>query len=1138
MVENNRRLKTGRLSWRSTTCLDNYSVLSLGKLCWIFLVFIASCSSRQVDKNALFYKMSNEKTNINFINRLEYQPDFNILDYLYFYDGGGVAVGDINNDGFPDLYFTANMGQNKLYLNKGDFSFADISQRANVAGDEKGWSTGVTMADVNGDGWLDIYVCNVNHRSRKGHNKLYINNGDSTFTEKSEEYGLDFKGLSTQAAFFDYDRDSDLDMYLLNHSVHSNRSYGSASKRKDKNKKAGDRLYRNDGANFTDVTNKAGIYSSALGYGLGVAISDLNQDGWLDIYIGNDFHENDYLYFNDGDGTFSEKLQHSVGHTSQASMGNDVADINNDKRPDILSLDMRPEKRTMLKHSGGEDSERVSNIKRKLGYAPQISRNTLQLNRGYDRNGYPKFSEIGAYAGIEATDWSWASLFADLNNDGWKDLFVTNGMVRRPNDLDYIRYVSSPQIQEKLKRSSPEVEREVIRNMPSLKISNYAYRNNGNLTFSNKAKEWGLSDASFSNGAAYGDLDIDGDLDLVVNNINSRAFIYKNRSDSLFDRHFLNVKLKGDKHNTSGIGAKIVLVNGEQTIYQEQIPTRGFQSSVTHVIHFGLGKDINHVDTVKVYWPDGRYQMLKDVAVDQSLTIWQKNTQRYQPYKRNEASKPIFQEVTSDYNIEYRHKENIYSDFKRQYLIPHKISTEGPALTVGDVNGDNRDDFYVGGARGQAGKLFIQTTEGNFIAGDNRIFRLDWGRENVDAAFADFDGDSDQDLYVVNGGGGEFSVRDEELQDRLYLNNGNGVFSIAKNHLPKMYGDGATVSTIDYDLDGDMDLFVGNHSIPRQYGKSPRSFLLENNGRGFFKDVTHKVAPGIRTTGMVTDSKWADITGDSIPDLVIVGKWMPITLWKNTTKGLENITQDFGLQQTNGWWNNILVADLDDDGDQDIAAGNLGQNSVFEPSFDYPLKLYLSDFDDNGSYDPILAEYDNGEYYPRARLNELLRQFPNLKNKIKSYKTFANMGIVDLFGAAKIKKAIVKKVYTFETSYFENRNQKKFIAHSLPRQVQFTPIQAMLAGDFDSDGKKDLLVKGNFLGSDSDQGRYDAGYGVLLKGNGKGYFEAVPPSQSGITVSGEGRAIKKVNAKNKNSLIMIALNDTTLQFFKSTINQE
>lgn len=1091
-------------------------------------VLFLSCNS---DRNkTLLTKLDAKRTGINFTNNVKDNKEFNILDYLYFYNGGGVSVGDINNDGLPDLYFSGNQSKNRLYLNKGNFEFEDITKKAGVGGSADEWSTGVTMADVNGDGYLDIYVCQVNHLNKKGHNLLYINNGDTTFTERSEEYNLDFKGTSTQAAFLDYDRDGDLDLYLMNHSIHSEDSFKKSAYRKVDAPEVGDKLYRNNGNFFEDVTHEAGIYSSALGYGLGIAVSDVNKDGWPDIYIGNDFHEDDYLYINNGDGTFTEKLQRMVGHTSRSSMGNDIADFNNDGYSDILSLDMLPESIHRYRTSGGPDDEKVSRVKKRFGYSPQYSRNTLQLNRGFGNDGHPLFSEIGLYSGISATDWSWAGLFVDLDNDSWKDIFITNGILRRPNNLDYVHYVSQPRTQKILSKADMERQLKILDKMPRAKNSNYIFENNGDLTFSDVSNDWGIGGPDLSNGAAYGDLDNDGDIDLVVNNINSNVSVYKNNADTISENNYLDIRLSSSSNNSTGVGSKVFVYADGKTLYRELTPTRGFQSSVSHELHFGLGSS-KQVDSLLVIWPDGQFQRLQEVATNQKLVLNKDEADGSYQYGDHRSNEALFTEVTSRFEIDFTHRENDFVDFKRQPLIPHKLSTQGPALAVADVNGDGLDDFFVGGAHHQAGKLFIRQPDGDFLAAEQQTFRQDERKEDVDATFFDADGDGDQDLYVVSGGG-EFDVGQEPLQDRLYLNDGEGNFSRSPDALPKMRSDGCCVAPADYDRDGDVDLFVGSRSVPGSYGKSPKSYLLENNGKGTFRDVTPEKAPELRTSGMITDAVWADIYRGNEKELIVVGEWMPVTVFHNSNDSLQHETEEMGLEKTNGFWKSIHASDFDDDGDLDLVVGNLGENSIFKVDDDKPLELFINDFDNDGASDPIIAEHRKSDLYTWARRNELLTQIPGLQEKIPTYEAYSDMVISDVFNKNKLQKSDRKRAHTLKSIYLENKEDRNFRIRSLPKKSQFSPIQSIISRDFNNDEKEDILIGENFFGSDNKQGRYDAGYGLLLRGDGTGHFEAESIADSGFIVRGEARDIHVIRGEGFDPIVIIARNDAPLQLYK------
>lgn len=1115
----------------------NIKIKAIGIL---FSFMLCNCNSTP-EQPKLFTLLSSDQTNIHFSNHLMETGEFNILEYLYFYDGAGVAVGDINNDGFKDLFFTSNQSENKLYLNKGNFVFEDISSSSGID-TYTGWAIGAAMADVNGDGYLDIYVSQLgSYRGFVGHNLLFINDGGSgtTFSEKAKEYGLDHKGYSTQSSFFDYDNDGDLDMYLLNHSAHESKNFGPYTLRYEHDSLSGDKLFRNDtdsaGVKFTDVTQEAGIYDSFIGYGLGVTASDINNDGCIDIFISNDFHENDYLYINNCDGTFTETLEASMGHTSLASMGNDVADFNNDGLLDIMVLEMLPDKESVLKKSVVEDPE-VNDIVMKFGYIGQLARNTLQLNLG---NGL--FSEIALIAGIEATDWSWAPLFCDLDNDGFKDLFVSNGIYKRPNDVDFMDYKYQYLLSSIQGKSKKEVDKFLskknamnmmfIEKMPTDKIPNKVFKNNGDLTFREAVEEWGLDQPVFSNGSAYADLDNDGDLDLVMNNVNQEASIYRNNAEQVTTHNYLGVHLKGAGKNTSGIGAKVILKVKGNLYYQEQMPVRGFQSSVDHVLSFGVGTT-EKIDTLTVIWPNFKSETLTNVPANQILEVRQNNATDDHQYLNRPSGDLIFEEVTQEMNVEYQHSENEFNDFDYQFLMPHKLSSQGPALAVGDVNGDGLEDFYIGGATNQAGCLFIQKNDETFFRSPLNLFDEDSIHEDVDAAFFDADGDKDLDLYVVSGGN-ESRRSTDYLKDRLYLNDGSGVFTKSVEMLPpNFFANGSCVAPADFDQDGDMDLFVGSRSAVNNYGYNPKNYLLVNTGKGKFEDATRSVAPEL-PSGMVTDALWTDIDNDRDVDLVLVGDWMPVMIFRNEGHKLQDISTPAGLEKTNGWWNCVESMDMDGDGDQDLMVGNLGLNSKIKASPQAPVTLYVADFDANGKLDQILCQTKNGKHMPFAMRDELLKQIPGIKGRIPSYQAYAEISdIGDIFDKSQLEKAVVKKAYILSSVYIENLGNGSFETHLLPLEAQFSPVFSVLTGDFDHDGLIDALLAGNFSGASINYGLYDASYGILLKGDGKGSFKTFPNRESGLSVKGEVRSMKQMQISNDSRLVVIARNNDEPLFFK------
>ncbi|MGH7475845.1 MAG: VCBS repeat-containing protein [Longimicrobiales bacterium] len=1084
-----------------------------------------ACSEAQ-EPALLFERLDPEATGVTFVNELPEDTAFNILNYLYYYDGGGVAAGDIDNDGLPDLYFTSNLGADRLYLNRGDYRFEDITESADLGG-EPGWTTGVAMADVNGDGYLDIYISGVSYLGMRGRNILYINNGDRTFTDRTEEFGLGQVGYGTQAAFFDYDADGDLDVYLLNHSVHTDRGLSARPQRAPRHARAGDRLLHNDSGRFVDVSEAAGIYGGVEGYGLGVVISDLNLDGCLDIFVANDFQENDFLYVNNCDGSFTESIASAMGHTSRSSMGVDAADFNNDGRPDVVVLDMLPAREDILKTSANAESFEVDYLKRRTGYHPQYARNTLQLNRGGGR-----FSDIGYLAGVYATDWSWAALFADLDNDGHKDLFVTNGIYRRPNDLDYVTHVAEAAVQASLADGIGRQDLALLERMPQVAIPNHAYRNNGNLTFTDAAEPWGLGQPGFSNGAVYADLNNSGALDLVVNNINAPASIYRNRARELNGHHYLRVRLRGSDRNTAGIGAKVVIRHDGALQMLEQMPTRGFQSSVDPRLHFGLGRS-SRVDSLFVIWPDGRRQVLSDIAADQVLTLSQEDAAgRYDVAAAGEAE-PLFADRTAQTGIDHRHEENSFFDWNREPLMPHLLSREGPALAVADVNEDGLDDIYIGGAKWQAGRLMLQRPDGTFAAREQPAFEADRLHEDTDAVFFDANGDGHADLYVVSGGN-EFWGQHDALRDRLYLNDGRGGFDRAEDALPDFFENGGVVAAADFDDDGDVDLFVGGRVVARSYGATPRSHLLRNDGAARFMDATAELAPELASAGMVTSAVWTDYDRDGRLDLIVAGEWLPVRVFRQEGGRFVERTAAAGLSDTNGWWHSVVAADLNGDGYEDLVLGNLGLNSYIHASRDQPARLYAGDFSRNGTWQAILTFYKDDVSYPLAGRDELMRALPSLQDRYPSYADFGASRIEDVIPAAELRRAQVLEAYLFASSVALNRGDGSFDVTPLPTEAQFAPIYASLVDDFDGDGRVDLLVAGNFDGATPARGRYDASYGLLLRGKGDGRFQPVDMMESGVVIEGDVRALVPLRSADGTRLIVVARNDDSLRVLHSS----
>ena len=1085
----------------------------------------------------LFELLSPNSTGINFVNRLPEKPDFNVINYLYYYNGGGVAVGDVDGDGLQDLYFTANLGPNKLYRNKGNYQFEDITDRAGVA-DSVGWKTGVTMADVNGDGRVDIYVSGIEYLTMHGRNVLYINNGNGTFTDRTREYGLEHSGYSTQAVFFDYDGDGDLDMYLLDNSTHTQRAIESEAQRGANPARTGDHLFRNDGNHFTDVTEAAGIRDGVDGYGLGVVASDLNGDGCPDLYVANDFQGDDYLWMNNCNGTFSDALAKSMGHTSRFSMGVDAADFNNDGRPDIISLDMLPEREDILKTSAGAEGFNLYNMRLEAGYHPQFAHNALQLNRGKG-----KFSEIAYLAGVSATDWSWSALFADLDNDGRKDLFITNGIYRRPNDMDYITYVGNEAVQASLAQGVNEKNVSLLQKMPQVALTNYAYRNDGNLTFTNMAEAWGLAQPGFSNGAAYVDLSNAGVMDLVVNNINAPASIYRNDARRVNGNSWLTVVLRGSGANTAGIGAKVIVKDRGTTQLLEQEPTRGFLSSVEPRLHFGLGQS-KKIDSLIVIWPDRRFQVLTGISVNQRLVVSQSEASGKYAYPSGSSSRAagapasagFFADVTARLGVNFKHEENTFFDYNREPLMPHLLSTEGPALAVADVNGDGLDDIYVGGAKWQPGKLLLQQRTGTFTTSAQPALSADSAAEDVDAAFFDANGDGHPDLFVVSGGN-EFWGNAEELRDRLYINDGHGRFGRAANALPDFFENGSSVAVGDFNGDGHPDLFVGSRVVSRSYGLIPKSHLLQNDGSGHFIDVTLEKAPALSEAGMVSSAVWIDYDHDGKLDLVVVGEWMPVRVFHQENGKLVDRTREAGLLDTNGWWNCVQSVDLRGDGRPDLVLGNLGFNSYLRASRKEPARLYINDFSHSGSgnVEQILTFYRSGVSYPVAGRDELLAKIPSLRAKYPSYSSFGASRVEDIFPAADLKSAQVREAYTFASAIARNNGNGTFTLEPMPVEAQISPIYASLAGDFDGDGRTDLLVAGNFYGAPPVFGRYDASYGLMMRGTAGGRLTPVDMEESSLAIEGQVRDMKALRGPKGERLIAVARNNDKLEILRVSL---
>lgn len=1096
------------------------------------LLAILSCGQR--DKTAadtLFRPVHSDESGITFSNDLTFDKDFNVYTYRNFYNGGGVGLGDVNNDGLIDIYLTSNMGDNKLYLNKGGLKFEDVTTRAGVAG-TKAWSTGVSLADVNGDGWLDIYVCNSGDvKGDNKQNELFINNGDLTFTEKGEEYGIADRGFSTHAVFFDYDKDNDLDLYILNNSYQAIGSFNlRKNERPNRDPLGGDKLMRNDHGRFVDVSEPAGIYGSVIGFGLGVTIGDVNDDGWQDIYVSNDFFERDYLYVNNGDGTFKEDLTNQMKSISGASMGADLADINNDGNPEIFVTEMLPAENERIKTvSNFENWDRYQYAVQN-DYYHQFARNMLQLN-----NGNNTFSEIGRMAGVEATDWSWGALMFDMDNDGLKDVFVANGIYQDLTNQDYLQYVSNEEVVKSIVSGGGVDYKKLVELIPSNPISNFAFHNEGNLRFKNMAREWGLSEPDFSNGSAYGDLDNDGDLDLVVNRVNTPAALYENRTNELKpENKYLRFDLKGLGANVNAFGTKIMAFDGGKKFYLEHMPIRGFQSSMDPRPNLGVGA-VDQLDSVVLTWPDGTVTRVQNVKTNQVVSA----EQALSAGERPEPSLPALSQFTEIANIvDYEHRESEFIDFDRDRLTFHMISSEGPRTSRADVNGDGKVDFYIGGARGSAGVLFIgDSRRPAFTRASEETFEADKGSEDAGSEFFDADGDGDKDLYVCSGGN-EVSSTSATLADRLYFNDGKGKFTKSPQLLPTpKFESKSVVKASDYDNDGDMDLFVGVRLHPGLYGLPGDGYLLQNDGKGTFTNVD---AAPLKNIGMITDAAWADIDGDKDDDLLVVGEYMAIRIFTN--EGGNIVERVDALPKSNGWWHRLVPADLDRDGDMDFVVGNFGLNSRFHASTTKPVCMYVNDFDLNGTMEQIVCTYVDDKSYPLPLRHDLISQIPSLKKKYLKYENYKDETIQDVFTPEQLAKATILYAYQMSSVVLLNDGSGNFTTKELPVEAQLSPVYAIEVSDFNNDGNPDIVAGGNLYRVKPEVGRYDASYGVLMLGDGKGDFTTSvhPKIKYQFSIDGEIRdlfTIRFQRAGASDNVLFVARNNDTMLTFVSSVSR-
>lgn len=1072
-----------------------------------FSLLLLGCGQKEGEA---FKLLDAEKSGVNFSNNITETDDLNILDYLYFYNGGGVAIGDINNDGLPDIYFSGNQVKNKLYLNKGNLQFEDISISAGIEGNSD-WNTGVVMGDVNGDGLLDIYVCAVvGINGFRGHNELFMNNGDLTFTEKSGEFGLDFENYSTTAAFVDYDLDGDLDIYLLNHAVHNQESFGKASIRNNRAYESGDKLLRNNGNNFEDVSEQTGIYGGANGYGLGVAVADFNNDGYPDIYVGNDFHEDDYYYLNNGDGTFSESLKQYFGHTSRFSMGNDVADINHDGFMDIMTLDMLPSAEKILKSTVGDENVSMLNMRiNELGYHYQFSRNMLQLN-----NGGNSFTEVALQSGVAATDWSWSALFNDYNQDGEQDIFISNGIPKRPNDLDYVNFVSNEQIQKKLSNTKL-VDNEALKLMPSGAVQNYIFEGSNNLKFIDKSSSWIPKDSVISNGTAYGDIDNDGDLDIVTNNLNAKPFFYINKTND--KASYLKLKFQFEKMNVFGIGTKAIAYSNGIIQAKELFTARGFQSSSEPIIHFGFG-DKKILDSLEIIWPNKTKQVFKNIGLNQTLQVKYEAKNTTSISKRKET-KPIFIKVEGNLGINFMHKENYAVDSDVQKLIPYNISDRGIATTIADIDNDGKIDVLFGSSNREKPSIYLQ--KGTAFVKDSTNSLLN---ESIfeDVAFIakDFNSDKKVDLFALSGGG-LFSIKSAAMLDRFYIQDEN---AFIKTAIPEYFKNGTVAKEADFDNDGNLDIFIGGGAIPNDFGEAATSYILKNT-KGKFGLLNCKALTNI---GMVTDAIWTDFDQDGLLDLIVIGEWMSPKFLKNTKTEFVDVSKEKLQNEENGLWQSIVSFDIDHDGDEDYLLGNWGLNSKFKASNNYPMQLFYGDFDSNSKLEAIIAIEKNGNYYTLANLDELAGQLVGLtKKKFLKYKDFAGKTLYEVFDKELLHKGSTLTVNNLQSGYLKN---EKGVFSFVPfdRKLQVSPITSFLKHDFNGDKIEEVLAAGNYFGVSPFQGRFDGFPGALIINPEKIFSGDV------LGLNFMGKEVKKLNilAFNNKQYLVVTINNNKAEIYE------
>ncbi len=1108
--------------------MKKYTYIIVGSLFAITIAFFACTKKIQNVDNPLFTKISSEQSGIKFVNTVKNTKDINILTYRNYYNGGGTAIGDINNDGLSDVFFTANMGENKLYLNKGNMKFEDISAKAGIQSAEN-WSTGVVMMDINNDKLLDIYVCNAGyHEGKPPYNQLFINNGDLTFTEKAAEYGLNDDGYTTHAAFFDYDGDGDLDCYILNNSFIPVNTLNNDNRRDvrakdwpvaDFLKGGGDKLMRNDNGKFVDVSEKAGIYGSLIGFGLGVTVGDVNNDGWLDIYVSNDFYERDYLYINNGNGTFKEDLTNEMSHLSLASMGSDMADVNNDGNPDIFATEMLPYEEERLKATTEFENIDVHNIKVQKDFFHQYSQNTLQINQG---NG--TFKDVAHYAGVSASDWSWGALIFDADMDGNQDLFVCNGIFHDVIDQDFIDFFANEVMQKMAMTGKKEEVEQIIEKMPSVPIQNLMFRNTGNLKFEDASAKWGFTDKTFSNGAAYGDLDNDGDLDLIINNENQEALLYQNNATRDSSAAFLGFQLLGSAKNTFAVGSKVQVFSGEKIFQKELIPSRGFQSSMDYKVMIGLPKK-QKIDSVIVSWFDKTQTKVADYQLNTLNKIDYTTAKKTKINYKKASVKSILSEVANTFPA---HVEDDYIDFYTERTVHQKLSNEGPKIAVGDVNGDGQEDVYICGAKDQA-KAILVAQNGIFKPIPNPEIARFIGFEDTAAAFFDADGDKDLDLYV--GSGGNFTlVGQRENQDRLFFNDGKGNFAMRTGALPANGYNTSVVLPFDYDKDGDTDLFVSSRSVPQLYGMSPKHFIYQNDGKGNYKDVQPEIAKEFDKLGMVTDAKIADLDGDATPELVVVAEWAEPKIFEYRSGKFVQKEQAV-FKGKSGFWYNVTIADLDNDGDNDMILGNASENCYLADRNEPPVKLWINDFDDNGFKEKILSYTIDGKDYPVVMKREMTKELPSLKKQVLKHHDYAKKTIQELFSEEKLQKSLVRQANYFKNVFAINDGKGNFTLQEMPLDCQLSSVYSTYVSDFNNDGKPDILVGGNNFNMQPQYGRVDASFGEMLINQGNMNFRSVRNPESGFYIKGQIRDIKPIKIKNQD-YIMVAVNNDKVKMYK------